>query len=145
MMLLAILFVFVVGSAFILSSIGIAPVVDGNGLSWDNTAYMAREQARTTRYTVWQQEQTKRSADDNVTWRTFAIVAAVFGVLALAIAQWGITRRERYQAELKLRMYLAYIGVNGHVGKLDGELGVFDHDHGEFIPAGVALLEMRDN
>lgn len=141
----AMIVMFLLTCAFALSSIGIAPVIDSNGLSWDNSAYIAQQQSDTTRYVAKLQADVATSADNNATWRTIAIVGAVFGVVALVIAQWGITRRERYRAELKLRMYLAYIGVNGHVGKLDGELGVFDHDHGEFIPAGVALLEMRDN
>ncbi len=144
-MVAALLFVFVVGSAFILSSIGIVPIVDANGLSWDNSAYVADQQGETTRYVAKLAADTAQSADNNATWRTIAIAAAVFGVLALAIAQWGITMRERHQAQLKLQMYLAYLGVSGHVGQLDGQLGVFDHDHGEFIPAGVALLEMRSN
>lgn len=142
---MALLFVFVVGSAFILTSAGTAPIIDANGLSWDNSAYVAHQQAETARYVAKLAADTATSADNNATARTVAIALAVFGVLALAIAQWGITRRHEAETQLKLQMYLAYIGVNGEVGKFNGQLGVFDHDHGEFVPAGVALLEMRDN
>ena len=141
----ALLFVLVFMASMVLSSIGIAPVIDANGLSWDNSAYIAHDNNRTQQFVVQQQELTKRSADDNATWRTIAICLAVFGVLALAIVQRGITRRQQMQTQLKLQMYLAYLGVNGEVGRYNGQLGVYDHDHGEFVPAGVALLEMRNN
>jgi len=144
-MVMALLVVMVFMSAMILASVGIAPVVDSGGLSWDSSAYVAHDANRTARYVVEQQEQTERDRHANESLRTIVIVGALAGVLVVAIVQYNRTRRQQQATQLKLQMYLAYLGVNGRVGKLNGQLGVYDHDHGEFVPAGVALLEMREN
>jgi len=143
--LAAVLVVFVLTCVFVLSSIGIAPVIDGGGLSWDASGYVTREANRTTRYVVEQQQQTERNRQDNETLRWLAVAGAVGGVLTVWAIQHNRTKRQQAETQLKLQMYLAYLGVNGEVGKHNGQLGVYDYDHGEFVPAGVALLEMRDN
>ncbi len=141
----ALLFVTVFLAGMLLSSIGIAPVIDANGLSWDNSAYIAHDNNRTTRYVAEQHEQTVRNHDNNQTVRWLVVVGAGAGVLVVWAVQHYRTKRQQAETQLKLQMYLAYLGVNGEVGKHNGQLGVYDYDHGEFVPAGVALLEMRNN
>ena len=55
----AILVVFVMTSLFVLASVGIAPVIDANGLSFDATGYVTHEANRTVRYVAEQHEQTE--------------------------------------------------------------------------------------
>lgn len=138
--------------AAMLASVGVAPVIDGAGLAWDSTAYVTRSNNQTQLAIAKQREETERNRQLTEAVRTVvialgvvAIVAIIAGVAGVAIVQHNRTRRQRADVQLKLQMYLAYIGGNGAVGRYHGQLGVFDHDHGEFIPAGVALLEMRDN
>ena len=140
--LAAIIVVFVLTSLFVLSSIGIAPVIDSSGLSWDSTGYVTHEANRTQRYIVQQQEQTERNRQDNETQRWFAVAGAVAVVLVVWAVQHYRTKRQQAEMQLKLQMYLAYLGTSGHVGTLNGQLGVFDHDRHEFVPAHVALLEL---
>lgn len=143
--LAAVIVVFVLTAMFVLASVGIAPVIDANGLSWDATGYVTHEANRTARYVVQQQEQTERNRQDDETLRTFAVVGALASVLVVAIVQHNRTKRKQAETTLKLQMYLAYLGASGHIGKLNGQLGVFDHDRHEFVPAHVALLELKGN
>lgn len=150
--LLTIVVVFVFSAAFILSSIGIAPVVNSDGLSWDSSAYVAHDANRTTRYVAEQENKTERNKQDNETLRIVAVVVAVMGTIALIAYQRERTKRhnaallaQENETRMRLQMYIAYLGMNGAVGRYRGDLGVFDRDRGEFVPAGVALLELKGN
>ncbi len=151
-MVSAIIVAMILTFAAMLASEGVAPVIDGGGLSWDSTAYVTRSNNQTTIAVTKEREATERNRQLTEAVRSIvvvlgvvAIAAIIAAVIGVGIVQYHRTRRQRNETQLKLRMYLAYIGVNGNVGHYHGELGVFDHDHGEFIPAGVALLEMRSN
>ncbi len=147
--LAAVLVVFVMTSMFVLASVGIAPVIDANGLSFDATGYITHEANRTARYIADQNAKTEQNRQDNETLRWFAIVGGVAGTVALVVYQRERTKRHKAtlkaqenETRMRLKMYIAYLGIQGTVGRYKGDLGVFDHANGEFVPASVALLEL---
>lgn len=139
---MAILFVMIFMSGAILASIGIAPVANSVGLSWDNSAYLAREANRTQRYIVEQQQQTERDRQGNETLRLFAIVGGVAGVLGLGIVQYNRTRRHSVQVDAMVQLHVAQNYRNARIEQRNGAKVLVDYDRQEIVPYNVITQEI---
>lgn len=139
---MALLIVMVFMSAMILASVGIAPMVDSGGLSWDSSAYVAHDANRTQRYIVEQQQQTERDKQGNETLRMFAIVGGVAGVLGLGIVQYNRTRRHRVQVDAMVRLHVAQTYRNARIEQRNGAKVLVDYDRQEIVPYHVIEQEI---
>ncbi len=139
--LAAILVVFVLTAMFVLASVGVAPVVDSNGLSWDATGYISHEANRTARFVTEQHEQTERNRQDNETTRTVVVVGALAGVLVVGIVQHNRTRRHRAQVDTMVRLYVAQTYPHAQVEQRNGAKVLVDYARCEIVPYGVIVQE----
>jgi hypothetical protein len=134
---------------------GVAPVVRDGALTWDSSAYTARQVQATRREEIKQAGDTARWQATAQTAQTGVIWFAGAGVLGLAVWQGGITvrhwqeqRSRRHDATCALlREYIVLLlppaqAAQARIEMVDGEWMVVDPIARERIPADVAALEL---
>jgi len=137
--LAAVIVVFALTSMFVLASVGIAPVIDANGLSWDSSGYIQRSNNATTRFVVEQEQHTER---DRIFWdaaKWVAIVAGVVAVLVVVAVQMGRTRRHADT----LRAYIATQYPHAQIEQRNGARVLVDYERQEIVPLQIVEAEWR--
>jgi hypothetical protein len=138
---------------------GVAPVLRDGALTWDSSAYTARQVQATRREEVRQAGDTARWQATAQTAQTGVIWFAGAAVLGLAVWQGGITVRHWQEQQSRrhdatcavLREYIALLlppaqrppELQATIEQVNGEWMILDPIARERIPADVAALELR--
>ncbi len=147
-MVVAIVFVGVVTFGAILASVGIAPVVDIGGISWDTSAYIAHDQERTVRYVSQQENETERS---RIFWENaqrialyLAVSGAIIATVTVVAVQRGRTMRQYNRDKMIALAYAKtyYFGEPVAIKKRDGRPALYDYARGEVVPFEAIEIEM---
>lgn len=142
---------------------GAGPSVGSNGLQWDFSGIIARQENETERERIRQQNETERNEDNAQALQTIAIAAAAAGCIVVYIVQTNRTKRKAIEAFAEqsqwqrlpgpaaarqlppvVNLYINYLipGGQGQVIDVGGVPMIRDDSRQTLIPLDVAEREL---